>query len=213
MGKQEFLQAGDQAAQAGQIQEALQHYTRLVEQAPNDPDGYLRRAAMYQVLNEPQKIVEECDRALALKPDSGSAYGVRAIGWGMQQQDARALQDFGRAVELEPLVADHWINRAKTYRRMGMLREAADDFLEAARADLKFAVATKGQSRLALECMASRERILREMGQTTEADDCARLAQEMAKDLQGRGGCAKKAAAMLFLVISPLLTALVVWLS
>lgn len=97
-----FTNLGNALHQQGRANEALQEYTRVIQQQPVDRNllagTYTNRGNVYQTLN---------------------------------QMDV-ALKDYNQALKIDPTYADAYFNRAVMLERQGNLTQAARDFEQAA---------------------------------------------------------------------------------
>ena len=59
--------------------------------------------------------------------DSAAAFNNRGLVFSNTRQYGKALEDFNRAVELNPANSSAYYNRGVVYREKGMFREAAAD--------------------------------------------------------------------------------------
>src|SRR5262249_48333466 len=84
-------------------------------------EAHLRRGGVRQAL-------EDCGRALELKPDLVEAYATRGAAYVRLGQPERALRECTRAVELRPELAGAYFDRAGVYVRLGRAGEALADY-------------------------------------------------------------------------------------
>lgn len=102
-----------------QFHKAIHDYTRVIELEPHRPNAYFMRGLTYLKMGHPQGLMAEIGRfishLLEREPSEPSALLDRA------------LDDFGRALELDPHLADAYSYRAQVYRLKGMTDEAIAD--------------------------------------------------------------------------------------
>lgn len=121
----------------GRPEEALEVYDDLVAQQTGGDrsitdaemtDLLLRRASVHQLQKEPEKAVQDLDRAVGLSPERHDV--VVALGETLQAQGNtdEALEVFGEAVRLAPDNADVYFSRATTFASLGNTAEASKDY-------------------------------------------------------------------------------------
>ncbi|OHB64328.1 MAG: hypothetical protein A2Y77_12775 [Planctomycetes bacterium RBG_13_62_9] len=86
-------------------------------------DLHLRRG-------DPNEAIRLCDEMVA-RGRTAPAYIVRASTYGILGQNERALEDYGRAIAVEPKSANIWAVRADFYRTLGRINEAISDVRQA----------------------------------------------------------------------------------
>ncbi|GMU56986.1 MAG: hypothetical protein AMXMBFR33_61320 [Candidatus Xenobia bacterium] len=197
-----LMKSGREAYAADQHDRALELFEQALKADPGYCDAYIGLASVFQVRGEADKMIAECERGIAVQPDYAPFYSTRAIGYGLLGQHARSLQDFTRAIELDPLNAFFFVNRAKTYIRMELFDQAANDFGQAARAELEFCKKVGQIPRESANYMRARAEMLRKAGKEEEARQADLEAQEVEKTLAaaGKSGCGKAASVILLLL-------------
>jgi tetratricopeptide (TPR) repeat protein len=79
------------------------------------------------------RAVEAYDRAIQLNARAAIAYHNRAIIWIKEDEYARAIEDLGKAIEIEPGNPANFECRADAYEFLGELANAARDRAHASR--------------------------------------------------------------------------------
>jgi len=80
--------------------------------------------------NKPDEALRLCNEAVT-KFGSASAYTIRARTYAALGRPDRAIEDFGRALEVEPKNAEAWVARSDFYLASGREVEAAADITQA----------------------------------------------------------------------------------
>jgi len=93
----------------GKIQEAIKLYGSALLRVANDEKGqavkadlYANLAACYVQLYEPKKVLDNCEAALKIAPKHVKALLRRGQAYEALEKYQLALEDFERALELEP---------------------------------------------------------------------------------------------------------------
>jgi tetratricopeptide (TPR) repeat protein len=120
---------GTRAVQAGRYEEALAHYTRVIELNPANYDGYYNRGLQYQRLGQPAAARADYERAITLRPDHYQALGnLGSVLIELGQPDA-ALEILEQALEVNPDYVRALVNTGQAYRLLDQpahAREALD---------------------------------------------------------------------------------------
>jgi tetratricopeptide (TPR) repeat protein len=102
-----------------------------VPQNESDPRFYLKQAAQLLSVGRVDEARAAIDRALALNPNAGLAYALRAVIAVVQNDKEAALADAHRAVELEPQAAAPKIALSYAQQAHFDLEAARDTLLQA----------------------------------------------------------------------------------
>jgi tetratricopeptide (TPR) repeat protein len=103
-------------------------------QVPDDEaDTCFKYAQIHDKNNEPDKALEQLDRALSINPDHFEALWLRALihldGWRIEQ----SVADLDRVILLSPTFAAAWSVRGDAKSRLLRLDDAVSDYSEALR--------------------------------------------------------------------------------
>lgn len=134
----------------GRFEEALASYGRAVQLKGDYEQALVRQAYVMHKLKKPaQDCIATLDRALRFKPDVAATLATRAgLLAGLKILD-QALQDYDRAIELEPGNAKNHSDRGETLLMLKRPADAAIAFRRALdlggdRAELSYALASLG---------------------------------------------------------------------
>lgn len=105
---------------------------RAVKEHPDRFEAYVFRGAMYYTNGEKEKCFADLDHAVTLAPENPLAYGSRAEFSARDGRDKEALQDWDKALSLNPTdeVKD------KVYMQRGLFHMSRKQY-EAAASDFK----------------------------------------------------------------------------
>ena len=91
--------------------------------------AYALRATCRDRLEDlPGAIIEDCNQAIKLDPNSALAYGQRGASRLKVKDYQRAIADLTKAIELGPNHSSVYLNRGKCYGILGNTQEAIADF-------------------------------------------------------------------------------------
>jgi len=154
----------------GKLNEAMQDYNTAIELNPDFADAYNGRGNVYFLKDDFDNAIEEYNMAIKLAPDDALPYNNRGnlyLRKGELEQIAqtnpepdyrrnaqfdRAIEDYSKAVELDPDYAKAYCNRGTVYREIGEFHRAIEDFNKAIELnpDLVLAYYNRGQTWLNL---------------------------------------------------------------
>ena len=115
----------------GNLERAIEDYTRAIELEPNSPLAYSNRGGAYQKQGNLERAIEDCTKAIELEPNNDQAYNNRGGAYYNQGNLEQAIEDYTRAIELEPNNAQAFYNRGTTYHNQGNLEQAIEDYTRA----------------------------------------------------------------------------------
>ena len=107
---------------------------RALELEPKNEDYLMSRAGTLDLLNLWKEALADRTTLIELKPNS-SSYVSRGKTYLELKDQARAFEDFDKAISLSPEDADYYIDRAKAFRMSGEKSKALEDYKKAAALD------------------------------------------------------------------------------
>ncbi|MGD9684887.1 MAG: tetratricopeptide repeat protein [Candidatus Obscuribacterales bacterium] len=119
----------------GQYEDALEDVIRARDLGLEDPDVYLNIAKCQDSLGRTQAAIDALSEGIALFPDLRKLYKNRASLYLAQGNNDKALLDYNRILELEPMDALCRIKRAQLNETRGNDEAALEDYKLAARPD------------------------------------------------------------------------------
>jgi tetratricopeptide (TPR) repeat protein len=97
---QAYTERGAIFEERGDLERAMQDFTRAVELEPS-ADGYFQRGQAYALMGQPQKAVEDFDRAILERPDAPYIYRARGVAKRSLGDLAGYASDRDQSVKLE----------------------------------------------------------------------------------------------------------------
>jgi tetratricopeptide (TPR) repeat protein len=98
---------------------------------PKDSDTLTCRGLAYQKLGNLHQALSDYNQAIALLPDSYSAFVNRATVYAAMKNTKKALADFTHAITINPQEVSAYLNRGKYLETIGRLNDAEQDFRNA----------------------------------------------------------------------------------
>jgi len=101
----------------------------------NDKRGillnYTRLSSVFISKRDFEKVIDICNEALKVEPDSEVFYINRGYAYANLNQPERAIEDYDRAIELNPNYAEAYVNRGIAYSEIHRYEESARDLKKA----------------------------------------------------------------------------------
>lgn len=153
-----LLQLGGACYHLGQYERALSHYQRALDLVPNDPGAIINHAVVNYALGRLPSALRGLDRALELDGNAW-AYLYRGMVHERQGEKRQALEDYDRAIALNPADEEGYYRRGLLYAGLGEIENAVQDQSRVLELDEKHAAAftargvaraTLGEAELAL---------------------------------------------------------------
>ncbi len=101
-----LLQRGRDALNAGHPQEAIEHFTALIDHAPDFAEGYNARATAYFQTGDYGPSVSDIAKTLTLNPRHFGALSGLGMIFENLDEPAKALEVYKAALAINPHMAD-----------------------------------------------------------------------------------------------------------
>lgn len=92
----------DSLAAVGRREEAIADHDRVFELLPFLPKVFVRRARLLKPERDPDGVIRDCDRALAIDPSLHESFSLRGIAHACRRRYDREVGDFTEAARLNP---------------------------------------------------------------------------------------------------------------
>jgi len=122
-------QEGCQAQMDGDLERAVELYTKSIELSPT-AEAYTFRGWAYSYMGRTDQAVAECHKAIEIDPDFGNPYndiGAYLIAQGQLDEAIGWLEKAKQARRYEPRHFP-FMNLGRIYRAKGMVRRAIEEF-------------------------------------------------------------------------------------
>ncbi len=116
---------------AVKIAESGDIYTELIKEHPEEGRYYTLRASSWWALNQPEKALEDFDKAIELGYEQSHAYASRGLFLASSGELDKAIADYNKALELDPSDVSPLINRAAAKMNQAKYAEAIEDYTTA----------------------------------------------------------------------------------
>ena len=125
---EEFFEAGNRHAQAGEFQEAIAAYQAALELKPDYLSAMSNLGVAYYNNGLLDEAVAEYQKALEVAPEDAAVHSNLAAAYVQQGKLEEALEVYTRAVELEPALAQAYFGLGVVYMQMGQNEDAIQAF-------------------------------------------------------------------------------------
>ena len=134
---EELFQQGQEYYLAGQFDQAIQVYQRVVELDPNHQSAYVNLGDSYYQKSQLDQAIEAYQKAIDLDPDDadvaynmGAALLQQAVGSGQFDQEAlqKAIDQITHATELNPQLPHPYYGLGEAYNLLGDTEQAIQNF-------------------------------------------------------------------------------------
>jgi len=122
-----YLNRGVAKERQGELQSALEDYTRSIAVAPS-ASAHFDRANLYVQLDQPEKALADFNAAVAIDPKNVKALIGRADENYGARRLAESLADYTRVIEVQPNNAEVFFKRGSVYFDMGDFAAAYRDY-------------------------------------------------------------------------------------
>jgi tetratricopeptide (TPR) repeat protein/SAM-dependent methyltransferase len=135
----EYLQAGIQYHQAGDLPQAQAIYQRILQVAPDHPGALHFMGLIARQMGKTEIAIELIGKALVFKPDYAEAHGN--LGNALKQQGRMddAIASYRTALRLKPDMVEVYVNLGNALKEQGKLEEAIASYRKALTFDRDFA--------------------------------------------------------------------------
>jgi tetratricopeptide (TPR) repeat protein len=110
------------------LKQAGPHFSKLLEKDPKNAAAYLGRAAAELALDQPDKVIADCDQVLKLEAHSAPAFQLRARAWIAKEQTEKAIADLSEVLKLQPERTDAYRMRGDAWRKQKDYAKAGGDY-------------------------------------------------------------------------------------
>lgn len=121
--------------------DAIERFTKLVNENPKNAGAYVKRGNVWLKLNEMEKALADFGEAIQLDPKMSLAYNNRGTAWFNQGEYDRAIEDYSEAIKLDPKEKLAYYNRGNAWLEKGEYNKAVENYNEAIKLDPKMSQA------------------------------------------------------------------------
>jgi len=111
----------------GNLETAIQHFSRTIEIQPRHSEALTNRGITYGRMGQTDLALEDFNRSIQLDDQDYKAFLNRGITNARLRDFQSAVDDFDRSLELKPNQPSAYMFRGEAYGRLGYPKEAVED--------------------------------------------------------------------------------------
>ena len=116
------------AAQRGELTDAIEDFDTAINLAPDFADAYINRGYGRQELGDFEGAIEDYDTAIRLGKDYAYVYFNRGVAKAELGDKKGAIKDYDRAIRFDPVYVDAYNRRASAKSDLGDNKGSVEDY-------------------------------------------------------------------------------------
>jgi len=132
------LYRGDIRKTRGDLEGALEDYTKSIALNPDFAETYFKRSRIYDATGNIQSAISDYSKSIQLRPDFAESYNNRGWDYFQSGNAIAAIADFNKAIALDSNYVEAYNNRGWACYQAGDIKSAVPDFSKAIRLNPKF---------------------------------------------------------------------------
>ena len=125
------FQQGSVFIMLGQMNKAIEAYSRAIEHYPNNPSTYHNRGVAYYIKGDYDRVIIDYTKVIELKSDDAESYYNRGKVYREKGDINLAIADFNTVIHLESAYIEAYIDRGIAYYDKGEYDIAIEDYTKA----------------------------------------------------------------------------------
>jgi tetratricopeptide (TPR) repeat protein len=113
-----------QAFVGDHISDAIEAFTRVIDQDPRHRLAYSSRGVAYLRMERVRDALKDFDQAVALSPGHAKSYHLRGLAHEKLGEIDQAVRDFDEAIRLDPAYGAAYYSRSTLLSLMGNVDQA-----------------------------------------------------------------------------------------
>lgn len=116
--REEFLHLGNVSGRQEKNAQAIDYYTKAIQEDPGYSHAYYNRGYVYIKMRKYKLAIADLGKAIELDPNYAAAYHVRGIAYNYKKKYKQAILDYSKAIQLEPKNVRFYISRMSAYFKL-----------------------------------------------------------------------------------------------
>ena len=112
-----------------EYQNAIGHYTKVIELNPGNVEAYYNRGEAHLNVNKIPEAIQDFSEIITLDPDNAEAYYSRGSTYLKIKEPSEAIQDFSKIITLDTGNGEAYYSRSKAYLSMEEWEKAKVDLI------------------------------------------------------------------------------------
>jgi tetratricopeptide (TPR) repeat protein len=123
-----YVRRGSDYLKLGQLEKAIEDYTKFIETYPLAPQGYFLRGFCYFRLNQFEKSIQDFTKSIELNLNEPGYYQVRGDAYFKLGYLKEAEEDFSKAMILDSKCLLDWFSLGEARFELSQFNEAIEDY-------------------------------------------------------------------------------------
>jgi Flp pilus assembly protein TadD len=115
----EHFQKGNEAAQAGDYEQAIVEFEAVLEKEPENVSAMSNLGVVYYNLGRLDEAIEQYQKAIEIAPEDADIHSNLAAAYVQQNQLDKGLEEYQAAVDLNPRLAEAFFGLGVVYLQTG----------------------------------------------------------------------------------------------
>ena len=112
-----------------EYQEAIRHYTKVIELDRDNVKAYYNRGEAHLNINKIPEAIQDFSKIITLDPGNAEAYYSRGNTYLHIKEPSEAIRDFSKIITLDPGNAEAYCSRGSAYLLMKKWEKTSKDFI------------------------------------------------------------------------------------
>ena len=126
-----YASRGYSYIQLGEMDKAIECYSKAIDYSPDEADYYMFRADCYLELNKYDLFENDCKTIVLLDPSNITAYMYLGSVSGMKEDNAKAIDYYTKVIEIDDEFSPAYARRGAYYYAIGEEEKSVDDMIKA----------------------------------------------------------------------------------
>ena len=123
----ELFDKGVQLFKQSEYQKAIDHFSRLIEQAPENADAYKNRGVSYMKLEKFDLAISDFETARKIFPELKGLYSNLGVAWYYKKNYKKAIENYDMEIRMAPENSIAYFNRALCLAELNQDQQALED--------------------------------------------------------------------------------------
>jgi tetratricopeptide (TPR) repeat protein len=124
----DYYNRGSVLLRSGDIQGALQDFTKAIQLNPRDSDAYFNRGFARYRLKDYEGAIQDASQAIQLNSENIEAYLVRSLAYLDSKEYQKAIIDSTQAIRIAPDFPEAYMIRGYAQHSLGLILKAIKDY-------------------------------------------------------------------------------------
>lgn len=119
-----WFNKGNNLAELGKHEEAIQAYEKTIELNPKDSDAWFNKGNSFEDLGKHEEAIQAYEKVIELNPKDPDAWFNKGNCFADIGKYEEAIRAYEKAIELDPKDSDAWFRKGIFFAKLGKFEEA-----------------------------------------------------------------------------------------